>query len=108
MRSAATTKARISSGMLLERALHGFGRRPYRDDRDDRHADDVDRNGVGAVLREEGRRDERREAPGDGRRELRAQRGAAVTDARAEELGKKRALWRVHRGVRAKKHEQQR
>ena len=76
---------------------------PTQDDGNDCHgaitAIQVQPSGPAVVCAESGG-DERRRRPPDDSRQLGAERGAAVADARAEQLGEERRLRAIHRGVR--------
>ena len=75
-----------------------FVRETDRNDRDDGHCDEVGRDGPGLAagpLQERGR-DQWREAAGERRGELVAERRAAVARVRAEKLGEKRQIGRAH------------
>ena len=69
------------------------------DDGDGCHEDQVQRQCVRAVPGQEKRGDEGRRAARKDRRELCAERRAAVTHSRAEQLGEERCLRAVHRRV---------
>ena len=87
------------SATLFDRVVPGLGRNEDGDDGDERHRNEV-RGERAASVREQRRGDKRRKPARDNRRELRSQRRAAVSYARAEQFREERGLRSVHRRMR--------